>query len=81
MRHFDLGIYMAHGVFWLAFAAGHLIARYRFRGTTDTSASSVDASGGEPLRAPRARLLIGVHMVAFALVYSGMERAVFRGGM
>ena len=81
MRHYDLGIYMAHAVFWLSFAAGHLIARYRFRRTTDTSASSVDASGGAPLRSPRAKLLIGVHMVAFALVYTGMERAVFRVGM
>ena len=71
---------MAHAVFWLAFAAGHLIARYRFRRTTDTSASSVDASG-VPLRSPRARLLIGVHMVAFALLYTGVERAVFRVGM
>lgn len=77
MRHFDLGIYIAHAAFWLAFAAGHLIARNRFRRTTDTSVSSADASGG----APRARLLVGIHMVAFALMYTGMERAVFRVGM
>lgn len=81
MRHLDLGIYMAHAVFWLAFAAAHLIARYRLRRTTDSSASSVGVSGGVPLRSPRARLLIGVHMVAFALVYTGVERAVFHGGM
>src|SRR5262249_27219726 len=38
-------------------------------------------SGGGSQRAPRANLLIGVHMVAFALLYTGVERAVFRVGM
>src|SRR5262245_37848636 len=77
MRHFDLRIYLAHAAFWLAFATGHLIARYRFRPT----GGSATSGGTPPLRAPRARLLIGVHMVAFALLYTGVERAVFRVGM
>jgi protein-S-isoprenylcysteine O-methyltransferase Ste14 len=81
MRHFDLRIYLAHAVFWLAFAAGHFIARYRFRQAARTLASNADAPGAPPLRAPRARLLIGVHMVAFALLYTGVERAVFQVGM
>jgi len=33
------------------------------------------------MRAPQANLLIGLHMVAFALMYTGVERAVFRVGM
>jgi protein-S-isoprenylcysteine O-methyltransferase Ste14 len=81
MTHFDLRIYLAHAFSWLAFAAGHLIARYRFQPTAGTSTPSLEASAGAPLRAPRARLLIGLHMVAFALLYTGIERAVFRVGM
>ena len=81
MRQFDLRIYLAHAVFWLAFAGGHLAARFRLRRMAGSAAPSVDTSGGAPLRAPRARLLIGIHMVAFALLYTGIERAVFRVGM
>ena len=81
MTHFDLCIYLAHAVFWLAFAVGHLTARYRFSRTEATSPPSVETSAGTPLRAPRARLLIGLHMVAFALLYTGIERAVFSVGM
>ena len=79
MRHFDLGIYLAHAAAWLAFAAGHLAARYRL--SSGTSAPTVEASGGAPLRARHAGLLVGVHMIAFALLYTGIERAVFRVGM
>ena len=81
MRHFDLRIYVAHAVFWFSFAAGHLTARYKSRRAAGTSAPSVNASGDTSLRAPRARILIGVHMVAFALLYTGIERAVFRVGL
>lgn len=81
MSQFDLRIYLAHAAFWLAFAAGDFIARRRFRRTTGASVPGADASGGGSVRAPRANLLIGVHMVAFALMYTGVERAVFRGGM
>ena len=81
MRHFDLRIYLAHAAFWLFFAAGHFAARHRDRRTPSNSLPKEDVSGGTPLRAPRAKLLIGVHMVAFALLYTGIERAVFRVGM
>src|SRR5437868_4605452 len=81
MRHFDLRIYLAHAVCWLAFAVGDIAARFRFRRTASISAPSMDASRLAPLRAPRARLLVGAHMVAFALLYTGVERAVFRVGM
>jgi protein-S-isoprenylcysteine O-methyltransferase Ste14 len=81
MSHFDLRIYLAHAVFWLTFAGGDLAARYRFRRASHTSAPRVEATGGAAMRAPRANLLIGLHMVAFALMYTGVERAVFRVGM
>ena len=81
MRHFDLRIYLAHLTFWLFFAAGHFAARHRSRRTPSSSLPREDVSGDTPLRAPRALLLIGVHMVAFALLYTGIERAVFRVGI
>ena len=80
MRHFDLRIYLTHAAVWVAFAASHLIARLRFWPRARTGAPSVQASGGAPLHAPRARLIIVLHMAAFALLYTGMERAVFRVG-
>ena len=84
MRLSDLGIYAAHGVFWLLFAAGDLGARTRSRGTEDArapDAATAGAPGDAPLRAPRAGLLVGVHMAAFALMYAGVGRAVFGGGI
>jgi protein-S-isoprenylcysteine O-methyltransferase Ste14 len=82
MVPFDLRIYAAHGIFWLAFAAGDLAARSRSRRRDDTPEAvgrrgSADAS----LRAPHASLLVGVHLVAFALVYTGVGRAVFYARM
>jgi protein-S-isoprenylcysteine O-methyltransferase Ste14 len=81
MKHFDLRIYMAHAAFWLFFAAGHFAARHRSRRSLSNSSPTEDPPSPTPLRAPRAKLLIGVHMVAFALLYTGIERAVFRVGM
>src|SRR5262245_34499074 len=81
MNQLDLRIYLAHAVFWLAFAAGDLVARYRFRQTASAAVPKVETSGGASLRAPRASLLIGVHMIAFALLYTGIERAVFHVGL
>lgn len=81
MSHFALSIYLTHALAWLAFAAGQLTARYRFRQTAATSAPRVETYGGAPLRAPRVKLLIALHLFAFALLYTGIERAVFRVGM
>lgn len=80
--HFPLRIYAAHAAFWLAFAAGDLGARRRARRAPPAAAASDAAAlGGAPLQAPRARLLIAVHMLAFALMYAGIPRAVFGRGM
>ena len=76
---FDLRIYALHGVFWLAFALGDLGARYRNRTAPDTLGTPVKPDGQPPLEAPRAGLLVAVHMVAFALMYAGIGQAVFGG--
>lgn len=80
MPHLDLGIYAAHAVFWLAFAAGHLAARATPAPVPNAGTPDATLAAGPPLRAPRAGLLIGVHMGAFALMYSGVGNAVFGRG-
>jgi protein-S-isoprenylcysteine O-methyltransferase Ste14 len=86
MMPFDLRIYAIHAVFWLAFAAGDVAARSGSRrragvGPSDAASPDADASGDAPLRAPRAGLLVAVHMGAFALMYTGVGRAVFDSGL
>lgn len=76
MPPFDLRIYALHGVFWLAFALGDIGARIRSRRATPAHPSGTDRP---PLEAPRAGLLVAVHMVAFALMYAGIGQAVFGG--
>jgi protein-S-isoprenylcysteine O-methyltransferase Ste14 len=75
----DLRIYALHGVFWLAFALGDLGARYRSRRVADVAASVAGTSDTDraPIEAPRAGLLVAVHMLAFALMYAGIGQAVF----
>lgn len=65
MTTLDLRICAAHALFWLMFAAGDRVAR--FRGTSDRSTSS-----STPVRAPRAGLLLAVHMTAFMLMDVGI---------
>jgi protein-S-isoprenylcysteine O-methyltransferase Ste14 len=71
---FDLRIYGAHAVFWLLFAAGDFAARRR---APAPDAPAPVGPGESTLRAPHARMLVGLHMVAFALMYTGVGRAVF----
>lgn len=73
----NLLIYAAHATFWLAFAAGNAYAHRRFPAPPVSSSTTAAA----PLQAPHSRLLVGVHMVAFAVLYFGIEQAVFRSGM
>jgi protein-S-isoprenylcysteine O-methyltransferase Ste14 len=72
---FDVGVYLAHVVFWLAFAAGDVYARRLARRSRAESATSPAA--GEPTSAPHAGLLVFLHMVAFGVLYFGVGRAVF----
>jgi protein-S-isoprenylcysteine O-methyltransferase Ste14 len=72
-------IYGIHGVFWLAFVLGDLGARRRSRHASQAppNAGAVNDADRPPLEAPRAGLLVAVHMVAFALMYAGIGNAVF----
>lgn len=81
MQVFDFRIYALHGVFWLAFAVGDLAARSRSRRASSAPAAPAGSgsANGPPLEAPRAGLLVAVHMVAFALMYTGIGDVVFGG--
>jgi len=57
------------------FAAGDARARKLASGPGATSGAV--STKTEPLTAPKSRLLIALHMVAFAVMYFGIERAVF----
>jgi protein-S-isoprenylcysteine O-methyltransferase Ste14 len=75
---FDLRIYVVHAIFWLSFMAGDFVARRRARSASATPPPApAGAANDEPLRAPNARLLIFIHMIAFAFMYAGVGRAVF----
>ena len=81
MLSFDVRVYAMHGLFWLAFALGDLGARYR-TGRVSTAPpipAAADDADRPPLEAPHARLLVAVHMLAFALMYAGIGQAVFGG--
>ncbi len=78
MPPFDFRIYALHGVFWLAFAIGDLGARIRNRDVSKAPAPSAsNDTERPPLEAPRAGLLVAIHMLAFALMYAGIGNAVF----
>lgn len=84
MPSFDLRIYALHGVFWLAFAAGDIAARFRSRQSPSAlprDAVAAPHAGEAPLRASNSALLVGVHTVAFALMYTGVGHAVFGAQM
>ncbi|MBW8883930.1 MAG: isoprenylcysteine carboxylmethyltransferase family protein [Planctomycetia bacterium] len=73
----DLLIYAAHLAFWLLFAAGHVYARGQFA----APAPSPAATDAPPMSAPYSRLLVGMHMIAFAILYSGIGLALFHSGV
>jgi len=68
MPHPDLLLYVVHLLFWGAFGLTRLASR-----------DPAPASPAPPVAeeaAPHSRLLLGVHMVAFALMYAGIGNAV-----
>jgi protein-S-isoprenylcysteine O-methyltransferase Ste14 len=72
----DFRIYYAHAGFWLAFAAGDLAARFARRPGRDVPPPTASVNTGNSLRAPRANLLLAVHMLAFAVLYGAIGQAV-----
>jgi protein-S-isoprenylcysteine O-methyltransferase Ste14 len=73
-----MGIYVAHILFWLAFAAANAYARRRYpMSPTHDAAAATTAREGDTLRARNASLLVWVHAFAFAVLFYGVGRAVW----
>ena len=73
-----MGIYVAHIVFWLVFAAANAYARRRYpapAGAPDTATPT--PREGDTLRARNASLLVWLHAFAFAVLFYGVGRAVW----
>jgi protein-S-isoprenylcysteine O-methyltransferase Ste14 len=72
----DLALYGEHVAFWSAFGLTRLILRLRERDGTATS-DPATVSQQDTTTAPFSRALLGVHMLAFAVMYFGVANAVF----
>jgi protein-S-isoprenylcysteine O-methyltransferase Ste14 len=71
------GIYIAHVAFWGAFVIARLIARASPRKKQDAATGTGRAAKEDS--APYSRVLVGVHMVGFGILYFGVGDAVFGG--
>jgi len=70
------GIYVAHGLFWTSFGLTLVVLRVLNR----KLAANAPAAGKQET-APFSRLLLAVHMLAFAVMYLGVAQAVFSGAV
>jgi len=79
VNRYDLRIYLAHILFWLAFAAANVYARLRGGPPPKAAPAAASSTAGhaESLRAPHASLLVWIHAAAFAVLFFGVGRAVF----
>ena len=71
------GIYLAHVAFWGAFVIARLIGRASPREKQDPATGTERAAKEDS--APYSKVLVGVHMVGFAILYFGVGDAVFGG--
>lgn len=77
MSRIDLALYGVHVAFWGSFALASVIARRPPSGTQPAAATGeAPARTKQPAEAQRSRLLIIVHIVAFAVLYFGIAQAV-----
>jgi protein-S-isoprenylcysteine O-methyltransferase Ste14 len=72
------GIYVAHGLFWSAFGLALVVLRLRRAGDAMDVTTPVVTS---QQTAPYSRLLVALHMLAFAVMYTGVALAVFSGAV
>jgi protein-S-isoprenylcysteine O-methyltransferase Ste14 len=73
-RPADLAIYAAHAAFWMVFAVA---AATRKKCPPRVG----DPESRETRTAKHSRLLVAIHLAAFAVMYTGIELAVFSRGV
>lgn len=74
VRRVDFFVYAAHGGFWLAFAVARRIGR-RGQPGNDNPVSNTKRT------AAHSRLLVGIHIAAFAVINWGIGLALFGSGV
>jgi protein-S-isoprenylcysteine O-methyltransferase Ste14 len=74
-RYADLGIYAVHFAFWSAFIMARILVRSSDHRAVGVAESAPVAR--EETTAPFSRVVLAVHMVAFAILYSGVALVVF----
>lgn len=82
-RNVDLLLYALHLVFWAAFAITRFIVQRRASAAQSAPqpAPPAQPAVGEVRTAPHSRLLLGLHTVAFAVMYFGIGNAVLGGSV
>jgi hypothetical protein len=75
MLDFDMTVYVVHGVFWSAFGLSPLVLRGRR--LPSTVASKLAAKPAHATTARFSWTVLGVHVLAFTVMYVGIARAVF----
>ena len=75
VRNADLAIYAVHFAFWSAFILGRILVRSSNRRAGGVAPSASIAR--EKTTAPYSRVVLAVHMVAFALLYTGVALVAF----
>jgi protein-S-isoprenylcysteine O-methyltransferase Ste14 len=73
MSNIDLYLYVMHTVFWSMFGVTRVVLRLRRREDVPTSTPPKAEAEQE---APNSRLVLGFHMLAFAVMYFGIGNAV-----
>jgi len=73
----DHTIYDVHVAFWVAFLLARVVAGF-VEGKRAAPAPEVAPVSREEKTAPLSRALVVLHMLAFPVMYSGMEAVVFR---
>lgn len=75
MTNIDYFVYAMHTVFWWSFGITRMVLRRRDRHDAKR-ADAVTVPEGQEQEAPHSRLLLGFHMLAFAMMYFGLGNAV-----
>jgi protein-S-isoprenylcysteine O-methyltransferase Ste14 len=71
----DFAVYAVHAAFWGGFGVTRAVLRSRAGNARGTAASSAPVAD-EAKTAPHSRALVGLHMLAFGVMYFGLGDAV-----
>lgn len=77
----DYWLYALHAGFWIAFAIARLYVRARAGAPSAASATPAPPAASTEAAGQFSRLILAPHIVAFGLMYWGIDAAVFHRGV